>query len=195
MLFRSDARDQGAVFIWASEVDENHEAVEGSVNPWLTPFTPRKSAAEPRSYRLPYSRELHEKAEEVRRMISKGKTAVGKRGKIEANSGDESKGSGAGKGSVGSGTGRRPLNAGQMAVLGNGDSVTIAADPVQESRLKGLDVFILGGQPIREPVAAYGPFVMNTKAELMQAFDDYQAGRLGSIPAAHAHVNASTPDA
>jgi len=98
-----------------------------------------------------------------------------------------------GAGSVGSE--QRPLHTGQLAVFGSGDSITIAADAQQESRLDGYDVFLLGGQPIREPVAAYGPFVMNTKEELVQAFEDFQAGRLGTIPAAHSDVNASTRDA
>jgi hypothetical protein len=48
-----------------------------------------------------------------------------------------------------------------------------------------LDVVVLGGTPIREPVAWAGPFVMNTRAEVMAAFEDYQAGRLGVIPAQH----------
>jgi redox-sensitive bicupin YhaK (pirin superfamily) len=49
----------------------------------------------------------------------------------------------------------------------------------------GLDVVILGGLPIREPIAWGGPFVMNTRAEVLQAFEDYQAGKLGVIPGQH----------
>jgi quercetin 2,3-dioxygenase len=81
------------------------------------------------------------------------------------------------------GADHRPVHMGQLAVFGPGDSITVAANESQESRSPGLDVLVLGGQPIREPVAVYGPFVMNTRRELVQAFEDYQAGRLGSIPA------------
>ena len=87
-----------------------------------------------------------------------------------------------GDGSVG--TERRPLRSGQLAVLGAGDSVTVGASTAQDSSTPALDVLLLGGRPIREPVAAYGPFVMNTRAELVTAFEDFQAGRLGTIPAA-----------
>jgi redox-sensitive bicupin YhaK (pirin superfamily) len=80
---------------------------------------------------------------------------------------------------------RRPIHTGNLAVLGCGDFVTVAADRAQESRTPALDVLILGGKPIREPVAWAGPFVMNTKAEVMAAFDDYRAGRLGTVPAVH----------
>jgi redox-sensitive bicupin YhaK (pirin superfamily) len=98
-----------------------------------------------------------------------------------------------GRGTVGAE--RRPLQSGQLAVFGPGDVITVGAEERQESRSPNLDVLFLGGQPIREPVAAYGPFVMNTKAELVTAFEDYQAGRLGTIPAAHADVRGETPDA
>ncbi|MGH3386663.1 MAG: pirin family protein [Nocardioidaceae bacterium] len=89
----------------------------------------------------------------------------------------------AGNGSVGGE--RRPLRTGQLAVLGAGDVVTVEASAVQEGRSPSLEVLVLGGRPIREPVAWAGPFVMNTKAEVMQAFDDYQGGRFGEIPAVH----------
>jgi redox-sensitive bicupin YhaK (pirin superfamily) len=89
----------------------------------------------------------------------------------------------AGHGTVG--TEARPIRTGQLAVLGQGNAVTVSATPTQESRSPNLDVLILGGRPIREPVAWAGPFVMNTRDEVMQAFTDYQAGRLGTIPAVH----------
>ncbi|MDP9101273.1 MAG: pirin family protein [Actinomycetota bacterium] len=85
-----------------------------------------------------------------------------------------------GSGSLG--PGGQPARTGQLAVFGPGGSLTLRADSAQESRSPALDVLLLGGQPIREPVAQYGPFVMNTRDELRQAVEDYQAGRLGVIP-------------
>ncbi len=87
----------------------------------------------------------------------------------------------AGAGSVGAE--RRPVRTGQLAVFGSGDSITFAADKKMDGPSPSLDILLLGGEPIGEPVAAYGPFVMNTRAELVQAFEDFQAGRLGTIPA------------
>jgi redox-sensitive bicupin YhaK (pirin superfamily) len=88
-----------------------------------------------------------------------------------------------GAGSVGSE--KRPVRTGQAVLFGPGDTITVAGNKKQESRLAGLDVIILGGQPIREPIAWAGPFVMNTRAEVLQAFDDYHKGKLGVVPATY----------
>jgi redox-sensitive bicupin YhaK (pirin superfamily) len=77
----------------------------------------------------------------------------------------------------------RPLDASQLAVFGPGGALTVTAAERPDSRTPEFDVLILGGRPIREPVAHFGPFVMNTKAEVMQAVEDFQNGRLGVAPA------------
>jgi hypothetical protein len=86
----------------------------------------------------------------------------------------------AGRGTIGS-TGH-PISMGQLAVLGEGDYLTVDADPTQDSRSQMFELFILGGRPIGEPVAHYGPFVMNTSDELQQAFEDFRRGKMGTIP-------------
>jgi len=81
----------------------------------------------------------------------------------------------------------RPISSGQLAVYGAGEALTISGAVHQESRHSSLDVIVLGGAPIREPIAWGGPFVMNTREEVLQAFEDFQAGRLGTIPAMAHH--------
>jgi len=87
----------------------------------------------------------------------------------------------AGKGTAG--IEGRPIVEGELAVFGPGDVVTISADLQQESRSATLEVLLLGGMPIREEIAWYGPFVMNTRDEIVQAVEDYRAGRMGHIAA------------
>jgi redox-sensitive bicupin YhaK (pirin superfamily) len=59
-----------------------------------------------------------------------------------------------------------------MANDGEDFSITASEDSI---------VLVLSGEPIQEPIAAHGPFVMNTREELIQAFDDYQQGKFGSL--------------
>jgi redox-sensitive bicupin YhaK (pirin superfamily) len=61
---------------------------------------------------------------------------------------------------------------GQMVVLER------SAGEVRVHSASGASVLLLGGEPLGEPVARYGPFVMNTQAEIVQAFEEYQAGTL-----------------
>ena len=79
---------------------------------------------------------------------------------------------------------RRPLDEGQLAMFGDGDAITIsAADEQPVAAKSGWEVLVLGGFPIREQIARYGPFVMNTREEIIQALEDFNAGRMGTIPA------------
>lgn len=76
------------------------------------------------------------------------------------------------------GTDGQEVENGQLAVLTEGSTIQFAVSPNESTVARFL---VLGGIPHNEPVARYGPFVMNTKEELQQAFADYQGGRMGQI--------------
>ncbi len=77
------------------------------------------------------------------------------------------------------GTEPAPGDDGQMVLFAqDGEDVAIS-NPVDAQR--PLDLLLIAGVPLNEPVVRYGPFVMNTEAEITQAIDDYQAGKMGQI--------------
>ncbi len=77
-----------------------------------------------------------------------------------------------------------PIRDGELAVFGPGNAVFVTADRHQNTEFSpNLEVLLLGGLPIREPIVQWGPFVMNTRDEIVQAVEDYQAGRMGTVPA------------
>jgi redox-sensitive bicupin YhaK (pirin superfamily) len=83
------------------------------------------------------------------------------------------------EGEVGFGTHTVLVQRGNMAAFKkDGDEIRIEAP--RESR-SSARVFLIGGLPLNEPIARYGPFVMNTPQEIYDAFEDYRSGRMGSI--------------
>ena len=78
---------------------------------------------------------------------------------------------------------RHPVDEHELVVFGPGDCVSITAADQQPDESPDLEVLLLGGLPLREPIAHYGPFLMNTKEQIIEAIDDFNKGRMGTIPA------------
>ncbi|MBO0679398.1 pirin family protein [Mycolicibacterium sp. S2-37] len=99
----------------------------------------------------------------------------------------------AGNGTIG--TAAQPIDKGQLTVFGAGNALTLAAQRSQPAAEPNLEVLLLGGRPIREPMVHAGPFVMNTAAEIVQAREDFRAGRFGVIPTEHSRSRIGTTTA
>jgi len=81
------------------------------------------------------------------------------------------------------GSDERPFGEHELVLFGPGDHLTVRAAERLNGDTPTVELLLLGGLPIGEPIAHYGPFVMNNKAEIIQALEDYQAGRMGTVPA------------
>ncbi|NNG20011.1 pirin family protein [Naumannella sp. ID2617S] len=86
-----------------------------------------------------------------------------------------------GRGTVGSD--ERPISEGNLVALADGDRISFTASDSQDSKSPALELLLLGGRPIDEPVVHYGPFVMNTRDEIIAAVEDFQSGKFGQVPA------------
>jgi redox-sensitive bicupin YhaK (pirin superfamily) len=82
------------------------------------------------------------------------------------------------RGELHAGDAGRTVREGQLARFGGGDAVRLAVD---EQAGEPADLLLLAGQPLNEPVERYGPFVMNTRQQIVQAIRDFNEGRLGKI--------------
>jgi len=78
---------------------------------------------------------------------------------------------------------RRPIGDHQLVVFGPGDAITVGAADAQSDEFPNLEVLLLGGLPINEPIAHHGPFLMNTRQQILEAIEDFNAGRMGRVPA------------
>jgi quercetin 2,3-dioxygenase len=83
------------------------------------------------------------------------------------------------KGAACIGRDQREVREGQAALLESGDAIQIGVDAAATA---AAELLLLSGRPLKEPVARYGPFVMNTREQIEEAFRDYQNGRFGVIP-------------
>lgn len=83
-----------------------------------------------------------------------------------------------------------------MAVYDTGDAVAFTADDTQPLAARGaVEILVLGGRPIREPVARYGPFVINTREEIVEAVEDFHSGHLIRVTPRQAMRRTAVPDA
>jgi quercetin 2,3-dioxygenase len=80
------------------------------------------------------------------------------------------------EGAIAVGTEQKPVATHELAVLSDGALIRLTGLRAGADG-KTARAILVAGRPLREPVAKYGPFVMNTRAELQQAFEDFQSGR------------------